>query len=265
MGWHNKIRLSSALNPRHCGRSCRNGFKTIDGVGLKKRVACLVLGLIWHGAQADVPDSVACGMAGRAAEQSGALPSNLLISIGMVESGRADPMTGRVYPWPWTVNADGNGQYFANKADAEAYVRLAESSGARDVDVGCFQVSLQSHPNAFATLDDAFDPSENANYAAGFLTQLKGQTGSWNAAIADYHSSTPDLGLPYQRRVLAAWHGLGNVPPGMDDADLDGGGFGLPDPVVILESPQARLVHVYTMDDPASAGLRSGLPRVISP
>jgi hypothetical protein len=232
---------------------------------LKKRLAFLLWGMMGHAACAAVPDPFVCGAAGRAAEQSAALPQNLLVSIGMVESGRPDPLTGRIAPWPWTVNADGNGQYFASKADAEAFVRLAESSGAQDVDVGCFQISLQSHPNAFATLDDAFDPAENANYAAGFLNRLKGASGSWNSAIADYHSATPDLGLPYQRRVLAAWHGLGNVPAGMDLGGADTAGFALPDPFVILQSPQARRVHVYTMDDPASAGLPPGLPRVISP
>ena len=203
-------------------------------------------------------------MAGRAAEQAAALPLNLLLSIGVVESGRADPLTGRMTPWPWTVNADGDGRFFMDKADAEAFVRLAESSGAHDIDVGCFQISLESHPDAFATLDDAFDPAENAKYAAGFLNQLKAQTGAWNTAIADYHSAAPDLGLPYQRRVLAAWHGLGNMPLGLDD-ELDSLAFEAPDPVVIMQSAAARRIHVYTMNDPPAAGLRAGLPRVISP
>jgi len=214
------------------------------------------------GAWANVPASLACNVAGTLAEQANALPVNLLLSIGMVESGRVDPLTGHVAPWPWTVNVDGVGRYFENKAEAEAFVRLAESSGARDVDVGCFQVSLQNHPDAFVTLDDAFDPADNATYAAQFLTRIKGQTGAWNTAIADYHSARPDLGLPYQRRVLAAWHGLGDVPLGMDDVAF---AMAVPDPVVILQSPEARRVHVYTMEDPPSAGLARGLPRVISP
>jgi hypothetical protein len=212
------------------------------------------------GARADVPDAAACGLAGHAAEQAGGLPANLLVSIGMVESGRVDPLSGRVAPWPWTVNADGQGRYFENKEAAEAFVRLAESSGAHDVDVGCFQVSLQSHPDAFATLDDAFDPARNASYAAGYLNRLKLQTGAWNTAIADYHSSTPDLGLPYERRVLAAWRGAGAVPLGLDDAIALA-----PDPVVILQTAAAKRVHVYTMDDPPGAGLTAGLPRVITP
>lgn len=213
-----------------------------------------------HGAFADIPDALACGLAGAQAGQAAALPEGLLLSIGMVESGRPDPLTGRLAPWPWTVNADGVGRYFDSKADAEAFVRLAESSGARDVDVGCFQVSLQSHPNAFETLEDAFDPLDNADYAAGFLTRLKVQTGSWNMAIADYHSATPDMGLPYQRRVLAVWQGIGHLPLGMESLIYEA-----PDPVVILQTAAARRVHVFSMEDPPSAGLRAGLPRVISP
>jgi hypothetical protein len=227
---------------------------------LKRLLILTAWVLAGHAAQADFPDAAACSSAGHAAEQASALPANLLVSIGMVESGRANPLTGVVAPWPWTVNVDGSGQYFSNKADAEAFVRLAESSGAQDVDVGCFQISLQSHPNAFGSLDQAFDPVANANYAAAFLTQLKSQSGSWNEAIADYHSATPDLGLPYQRRVLAVWHGLGNLPVGMEAL-----AYVPPDPFVILQSAAARRVHVYTMDDPASAGIRPGLPRVITP
>jgi hypothetical protein len=231
------------------------------GDALKRLVAGLALGLLMAPcAGADVPDGAACEAAGAAAERAAGLPANLLISIGMVESGRADPLSGAVQPWPWTVNADGQGRYFDNKADAEAFVRLALSSGAQDVDVGCFQVSLESHPEAFATLDDAFDPVENANYAAAFLTQLKAQTGSWDAAIADYHSDVPDLGLPYEREVLAAWHGVGSVPAGLDDVALQA-----PDPVVIFESAAARRVRVYTMDDFFQNRPRAGLPRVITP
>lgn len=224
-------------------------------------VFCAVLLLLpARAAVADIAASVACGVAGRAAEQAAGLPPNLLISIGMVESGRADPLTGQVAPWPWTVNADGKGAYFQSKADAEAFVRLAESSGARDVDVGCFQVSLQSHPDAFGSLDEAFDPVANAHYAAAFLLILKAQSGSWDAAIADYHSATPDLGLPYQRRVLAAWRGMGNAPPGWDLF-----GANAPDPVVIMQTAAARRIRVYTLEDAPDAGLSRGLPRVISP
>lgn len=215
-------------------------------------------------ARADIPDAAACSAAGHAAEQGSAMPQNLLVSIGMVESGRADPLTGHVAPWPWTVNADGQGQYFQTKEEAEAFVRFAEASGAHDVDVGCFQISLQSHPDAFATLDDAFDPAENAAYAARFLGELKSRTGSWNTAIADYHSALPDLGLPYQRLVLAAWKRIGALPFGIgDDDDVEQANYIAPDAGIVLQSAAAKRVHVYSMLDATNVPARAGMPRVI--
>jgi soluble lytic murein transglycosylase-like protein len=207
---------------------------------------------------AQVDDATSCAAAAAAAEGQGGVPSGLLLSIGMVESGRADPLSGHVTPWPWTVNVDGAGHYFSNESDAAAFVRLAESSGARDVDVGCFQVSLQVHPLAFASVDEAFDPQKNATYAVAFLNQLKGFAGSWESAVADYHSATPALGLPYEQRVMAVWKG----------APLGGGALvavAVADPAVILQSPAARAVKVYTMADAPGAGLPRGLPRVVSP
>ena len=215
----------------------------------------------WADVPPDVPPGAACGLAGHAAEQAAALPTNMLVSIGMVESGHPDPLTGRYAPWPWTVNADGQGQYFPTRQAAEAFVRFAQSSGAHDIDVGCFQISLESHPDAFATLDDAFDPSRNAAYAAGFLSRLKGQTGSWGTAIADYHSAMPELGLPYQRRVLAEWKTMGDIPFSIGDAVAQAA-YIAPDPVVIMESAAARHVHVYGMDASAPVNV-PGMPRVI--
>ncbi len=220
----------------------------------------IVLGMMLpHGAGAEI----SCAQAGNAAEAAGQLPANMLVSIGMVESGRADGL-GRVAPWPWTVNIDGAGHYFASKADAVAFTRLAQSSGAGDIDVGCFQVSLNYHPDAFADLETAFDPTANAAYAAKYLNRLKAQTGSWNAAIADYHSAEPDLGLPYQRRVLAAWHGIGSVPSAVGDIEI-----AAPDPVVILQSPgvvrATRYMRVITMDTAAPVIRRAGMPRVVTP
>ncbi|OYV32913.1 MAG: hypothetical protein B7Z80_25555 [Rhodospirillales bacterium 20-64-7] len=219
----------------------------------------MALGVVIGGAAKADFALAGCSAAGRAAEQAAALPAGLLVSIGMVESGRADALTGRVSPWPWTVNADGRGRYFASRDEAVAFVRFAQASGARDIDVGCFQVSLEQHPEAFSNLDQAFDPAANAAYAAGFLNRLKAQTGSWDTAIADYHSAEPELGLPYQRRVVAAWHGMGEVPAGLGTA-----GLAMPDPVAILQSAAARRVHVITEDDPVPVA-RRGLPRVVTP
>lgn len=209
------------------------------------------------------PFASACNAAGHAAEQQAMLPNNLLLSIGLVESGRPDPESGQISAWPWTVNVDGKGYYFDTEQSAAAFAQAAQAAGAQDVDVGCFQISLEQHPGAFASLQDAFDPAGNAAFAAHFLNDLKLRSGSWQSATADYHSSLPLLGVPYQRRVWTAWRDFGDAPPA-----FAGAFSGLPDASVILQAPAARQVRVITMDDvPDAAQLpaSSGLPRVITP
>ncbi len=117
--------------------------------------------------------------------------------------------TGRLHPWPWTINAEGVGAFFASKAEAIAAVRALQARGVRSIDVGCMQVNLMFHPTAFASLDEAFDPQANALYAAHFLNALNAGSRDWSYAIAAYHSQTPDIGADYRRRVLAVWQDPG--------------------------------------------------------
>lgn len=110
---------------------------------------------------------------------------------------------GRYVAWPWSINVLGVGHVYPSKVEAIAGVRRLQAAGLRSIDVGCMQVNLMHHPGAFATLDEAFDPVRNAEYAAAFLIRLRTLTGSWQLATADYHSATPELGLPYEHRVHA--------------------------------------------------------------
>ena len=171
---------------------------------------CLLLSAPAAWAQAGVflgglPPSRLCRPALDLAERRHAIPARLLHAIARVESGRADPATGQVNPWPWTANAEGQGFYFDSKAQALTSIAAMQAKGVRSIDVGCMQVNLMHHPDAFASLDQAFDPMANADYAARFLRRLFDQTGSWDKAAAWYHSATPALGEAYQKRVMAVW------------------------------------------------------------
>ncbi len=148
-------------------------------------------------------DPNSCAPALDAAEREAALPSRLIHTIALVESGRLLP--GGVRAWPWTVNVGGAGLYFDSKAEAVREVVMLQSLGVKSIDVGCMQVSLLYHPDAFASLDEAFDPAANARYASRFLKALHGQLGDWPRAAAAYHSQTPDIGADYERRVMALW------------------------------------------------------------
>lgn len=136
------------------------------------------------------------------AEHDLRIPDRLLAAIGQVESGRPDPLGGGVAPWPWTIDANGQGRYFATAADAIDAVRDLQAHGVRSIDVGCVQVNLEWHPQAFSSLQEAFDPVANARYGARFLNDLFAVTHRWDLAIAYYHSRTPGTGTPYAQRVL---------------------------------------------------------------
>jgi hypothetical protein len=157
-------------------------------------------------AQGDDPRA-ACDRAAAAAERSHGLPPGILAAIGRVESGRADT-TGSVVPWPWTIDAAGAGEFLPSAESAVEAVQALQQRGLRNIDVGCFQVNLEQHPDAFGTLAAAFDPQVNADYAADFLSGLRQRTGDWDAAVAAYHSALAARGIPYRGQVFAQWAGL---------------------------------------------------------
>lgn len=146
-----------------------------------------------------------CRAAIRAAETAAGIPAHLLMAIGRAESGRRDPVTGAFHPWPWTINAEGRGSFFPDRAAAIAAVRSLQAQGVRSIDIGCMQINLRHHPNAFASIEEAFDPAANARYAARFLTELRTELGDWNRASAAYHSRTPEYANAYQARVAELW------------------------------------------------------------
>jgi hypothetical protein len=157
-----------------------------------------------EGLRTGLDPGLQCRAAIRAAEAAAGIPEHLMAAIGRVESGRLGA-DGRVNPWPWSINAEGTDYVYDSKPEVIRAVQALQAKGVRSIDVGCMQVNLLHHPRAFASLEEAFDPVANARYAARFLLELKGQTGSWDKATAWYHSATPELGEPYQRKVMAVW------------------------------------------------------------
>lgn len=146
-----------------------------------------------------------------AERRTGTLPG-LLAAIARAESGRPIPPLPGLQPWPWAINADGAALYLDSKAAAVAWTRLALARGVRQIDVGCVQINLQSHPAAFASLEEAFEPSTNAAYGAVFLKQLASDAGgNYYVATGYYHSRTPILAADYRERVAAIAEG--RIPP----------------------------------------------------
>ena len=175
----------------------------LPGFRLAWGAAAILAATLYGPAQAQ-PAGV-CEAAGADAEREAGIPPGLLVAIGHIESGRRDPASGGLRSWPWAINAAGEGMLPGSSDAAIGLVRSLQAQGVRSIDTGCFQINMQAHPSAFSSLEEAFDPAANARYAARFLASLQAQSGSWDDAVARYHSANPERGGPYRDRVLNHW------------------------------------------------------------
>jgi hypothetical protein len=146
-----------------------------------------------------------CGAQTARLERARRIPDHLLMAISLVESGRHDGGSGRTLAWPWTVTAEGRGRFLDTKSAAILEVQRLRARGIDNIDVGCMQVNLYWHGDAFSSLAEAFDPARNVTYAADLLVGLRKAEGSWDQAMARYHSRTPRFHIPYAKKVRAAW------------------------------------------------------------
>lgn len=154
--------------------------------------------------------SAICDHAAAYGAQRHGAPLEVLRALTRTETGRS--IDGALAPWPWTVNMEGAGHWFETRDEALAFVKARQADGARSFDVGCFQINYRWHGEAFASLEDMFDPRRNASYAAKFLSDLSAETGDWRKAVGFYHSRTPSLAAKYSARFERIFAALSPAP-----------------------------------------------------
>lgn len=164
-----------------------------------------ILVCLWSMELVEAKPKLVCDQKIRRVEKECGIPDYLLCAITHVESGSNRP--------PWLLNANGFPFTLESKEQAVSAVNVLQDIGLQSIDVGPAQINLKHHPKAFTTLENAFEPDENLTYAAKFLLDLKKRRGTWEKAICAYHSSTPELGARYKKRVMRAWFAfLGKEP-----------------------------------------------------
>ena len=145
-------------------------------------------------------------------EEKYSIPTNLLLSMSLTESGRKIK-NGEFISWPWTINRKGKGIFFDNKITAINYVEKYTKKGKKNIDIGCMQVNYMYHPNAFKSFYEAFDPDKNVEWAAITLKSLYTKFGSWEEAVGYYHSYRDTKRKKYSLKVfntLASLQGQNN-------------------------------------------------------
>jgi hypothetical protein len=197
-----------------------------------------------------------CGALARETERAEGIPPGLVHAVALAESGRWLAGRGHSHAWPWTVTAGSESFYLASKQDALRKVRELRAAGRSNIDVGCMQVNLGYHGEAFASLDEALEPASNVAYGARFLKRLRLQTRSWVRATARYHSSDPDRGKAYRDKVYRLWHELrhGPIAAGPPPVRLAGSLLSIePDSSEAEPAPRPRLILPMTGAEDSSA------------
>ena len=138
-------------------------------------------------------------------ERKYGIPRKLFMAIGTIESGYALNSKQKRRPYPWAVCVAGESYFFPTSNAAIAAVKRFIAQGKRNIDVGCMQVNLLHHSRAFKTLEEAFNPRHNIDYAARFFVELKNTHKSWSLAVGYYHSRTKKFYEPYCVAVHNEW------------------------------------------------------------
>jgi len=151
-------------------------------------------------------DALVCMKATQKFEEKYQIKKHLLSTIANVETGKWNEKHQQKLAWPWTVNAQGKGTFFKTKAEAVREVKRLQAKGIKSIDVGCMQINLAYHPDAFKNVEEAFNPQKNVEYGARFLKSLYKRKGNnWIKAATSYHSSVPRKANIYKKKLADAY------------------------------------------------------------
>ena len=191
-----------------------------------------------------VDDNYLCLQATQKMEKEYQIKRHLLTTISSVETGRWNEKEQQSLAWPWTINAQGKGQFFRTKAEAVKAVKRLQAQGVKSIDVGCMQINLSYHGKAFKNIEEAFDPQKNAAYAAQYLKSLyENNKKDWLKAAMAYHSSTPRKAQRYKKKIVSAFEKVKLAHNDMN-ARLFGEPVQVPDNAVSAERVQKQVAAI---------------------
>jgi soluble lytic murein transglycosylase-like protein len=126
-----------------------------------------------------------------------------LYAIALQESRRSRP-DGQLRPWPWTLHTGNEGTMYFNTYEAGlAKLKDLLKRGETNIDIGLMQINWAWNGHRLPDPAKLLLPQYNIDVAAKILREhLNAYGGDRRLAIALYHSSRPDLGMPYAAAVL---------------------------------------------------------------
>ncbi len=166
------------------------------GGKLAATVAAVVFGLLGMSLDASpARASDSCVAHAVEAERELNIPTGLLVSIALVESG----LEGAPYPYAMSIN--GRSVYAQGLDEAQKRLRDRRGELHANTFVGCMQLSVQAHRAHFSPVERIVSPKDNVWYAGRLLARLHAEEGNWRAAVARYNGSSMRRAAAYVCKV----------------------------------------------------------------
>jgi hypothetical protein len=171
-------------------------------------LTCLAILVLWFTPAQATPS--ACGGAGTmhqspwlTAAEKYRLDALDLYAIALWES-RVIWSDGLLRPWPWTLHTAVEGAlYFPSYEAAREKLEQLIARGETNIDIGMMQINWRANGWRLPTPAKLLLPQNNLDVAAQILrAALDSHAQDRRLAVARYHSSRDELGLPYQEAVF---------------------------------------------------------------
>lgn len=141
------------------------------------------------------------------------VPAKLLYAVALVESGRPVEK-GRIEPWPWTLNIEGQGFFFGTREELyQALIQTAKDG--RSFDVGYMQLNWKWKFDRLHSAWLATDPTTNVLTGCRIIREHYDGVaeGNWFHAAGHYHREADDAASKtirerYTQKVQQTWRSL---------------------------------------------------------
>ncbi len=167
-------------------------------------VRILMLSIFLGLSAASTADSDTRKIYTQVAQYSG-VPEHLLYAMAQAESGRL--VEGEFIPWPWTLNIEGEANYYPSRRIMFRALMSALQAGKLKVDVGPMQVNWYWQYQPDMSPWRLTEPGASVKIAADILKSHHRSHGSWIRAVGQYHRPREatkrdrDIALAYRNRV----------------------------------------------------------------
>lgn len=146
------------------------------------RIAVIILLSVYYASAiaADVPPAYAIAVRGSR------VPATLLYAVALQESGM--PWSGRLVPWPWTLNVAGTPYRLLNRQQAcHVLTREIARNPRTRIDIGLTQINLGHQGHRVSAPCQLLDPYRNLGVAVQILDEHSADGADWITVAGRYH------------------------------------------------------------------------------